>query len=900
MDDAYNLGTQDADGDFGQLDLNVLTNAEAALVSAGSPFINICEQPKQRGFRFRYGCEGPSHGGLPGASSEKNRKTYPSVKIYNYMGNAKVVVQLVTAKEPPRLHAHSLVGKQCTDEGVCIVHVGPKDMMAQFTNLGILHVTKKNVPEVLQDRLFNELYQKNHLSSQDFLSKSLLSGQEQQNLKQESEQLAKEMDLSVVRLRFTAFLPDSQGMYTLPLPPVISDPIFDSKAPNASNLKIVRMDKTSGSVLGGDEIYLLCDKVQKDDIQIRFYEDDERGWEAYGDFGPTDVHRQFAIVFRTPRYRDIDIERPITVFVQLRRRKDGETSEAKAFTYCPRVEDREEVNRKRQKRLPHFSDHFGGGGPSGPPPGMGGGGGAGAGAAGFSFLGYQNSFAGALWAGQQGMQHGGVTPGAMEMGGQATEMGEEQECPHVAPDQTPECSPGQGLQTTDDAALPSDQLAHHEVLVGMGALQITERTARALLDYAVTADVRMLLAVQRHLTAVQDENGDTSLHLAVIHQQPLVVQHLLQVIVSIPWQNIINLPNHLRQTPLHLGVITQQYKIVELLLTAGADAAILDRRGNSILHLALHRSDEQMVHLLLQELTPQLLSKLLTSPDCDGLYPVHLAVKARNEGLVELLLSKGADGNVAEQKSGRTPLHLAVEIQSLKLVGHLVEAGVEVDRPTFQGNTALHLAAGYGFPALTAILLGAGADRDAENYEPLLDSEEEDDADVDTSRGHTPLDITSNQKVRDILRGVSCSLEEQSVKSADVQQGSIASLGLEALGELNEVLNQEVSGADWMKLAEKLGLGSLSKLLQSATSPSKSLLDNFDISGGTIKQLMEVLQQLGWEKAVNIIQKTESYKALQCSDGKQSVDSAYESESQKDISAKDNLSNAIHIGDHLV
>lgn len=35
----------------------------------------------QRGFRFRYVCEGPSHGGLPGASSEKNKKSYPQVKV---------------------------------------------------------------------------------------------------------------------------------------------------------------------------------------------------------------------------------------------------------------------------------------------------------------------------------------------------------------------------------------------------------------------------------------------------------------------------------------------------------------------------------------------------------------------------------------------------------------------------------------------------------------------------------------------------------------------------------------------------------------------------------------------------------------------------------------------------
>ena len=37
----------------------------------------------QRGFRFRYDCEGQSHGGLPGENSEKNRrqKTYPTVKV---------------------------------------------------------------------------------------------------------------------------------------------------------------------------------------------------------------------------------------------------------------------------------------------------------------------------------------------------------------------------------------------------------------------------------------------------------------------------------------------------------------------------------------------------------------------------------------------------------------------------------------------------------------------------------------------------------------------------------------------------------------------------------------------------------------------------------------------------
>lgn len=39
---------------------------------------------------------------------------------------------------------------------------------------------------------------------------------------------AKEMDLSVVRLMFTAFLLDSDGGYSRRLEPVVSEPIFDS------------------------------------------------------------------------------------------------------------------------------------------------------------------------------------------------------------------------------------------------------------------------------------------------------------------------------------------------------------------------------------------------------------------------------------------------------------------------------------------------------------------------------------------------------------------------------------------------------------------------------------------------------------------------------------------------
>lgn len=50
---------------------------------------------------------------------------------------------------------------------------------------------------------------------------------------------------------------------------------------------------------------------------------------------------------------------------------------------------------------------------------------------------------------------------------------------------------------------PAAQICH------LWMLALARRNAHALLDYSVTADPRMLLAVQRHLAASQDENGDT-------------------------------------------------------------------------------------------------------------------------------------------------------------------------------------------------------------------------------------------------------------------------------------------------------------------------------------------------------------------------------------------------------
>uniref|UniRef100_UPI00398EF0B6 nuclear factor NF-kappa-B p105 subunit-like isoform X1 n=1 Tax=Pristiophorus japonicus TaxID=55135 RepID=UPI00398EF0B6 len=870
-EDTYRLGISNIYGmeDYNALDIpatmfnSPIGPTDSPLQTTDGPYLQIVEQPKQRGFRFRYGCEGPSHGGLPGASSEKNKKSYPAVKICNYVGQAKIVVQLVTfGKETVHLHAHSLVGKQC-EKGICLVQLGPKEMISTFPNLGILHVTKKNVANTLEQRM-SQAYvlgynngvvihpELNHRHSENYTHRELTE-REKELIHQASIQQAKEMDLSVVRLMFTALLPDSSCRFTRKLEPVISDPIFDSKAPNASNLRIVRMDKTAGCVVGGDEVYLLCDKVQKDDIQVRFYEEDESGaiWEAFGDFGPTDVHRQFAIVFRTPKYRDMDISKPASVFVQLRRKSDSETSEPKPFTYYPLIKDKEEVQRKRLKLLPNFSDHFGGG------PGSGGGGvygGAGGGSGYFAgFQSYSNfgnySYTQGSTNSSPGMKHASSYPTEhniddVETVGNVTPSNQSASQP--APKFTESAS-------TSDAAVPS---AMGEDLLGANqyflekALDLAERHASALLDYSTTGDAKMLLAVQRHLTAVQDQNGDAALHLAIIHLQPVVVQHLLQVIVSLPGQDIVNMRNDLYQTPLHLAVITRQAEMVEMLLQAGADVGLLDCHSNSVLHLAAEQGDVKILNVLLSKRNKAVV-ELLSLPNNAGFNAIHLAVLASSLSSLRQLLAAGAEVDIPEQRSGRTALHLAVEQENISLAGSLLlEGSAEVDAPTFDGSTALHIAAGRGSTKLCALLMAAGADTHIENHEPLDD--EDDDEGI--FHGTTPLDMAASEEVYDILNGkLYQARPNESI--TPFPQGDLGQLDVEARLELCKLLEIPDPSLNWMTLAEKLGLGILINAFKLSHSPARTLLDNYEVSGGTVLEILETLKAMGYSKAVAVIHK---------------------------------------------
>ncbi|OTF73464.1 embryonic polarity protein dorsal-like protein, partial [Euroglyphus maynei] len=314
------------------------TSTTANIPSNGSslkPFVRIIEQPAKCAIRFRYECEGRSAGSIPGVNATPENKTFPTIKVYNYHGKAVVVVSCVTKEPPYRPHPHNLVGKEGCKKGVCTLVIDNNpEMTCTFTSLGIQCVKRNKIEESLKLR---EMIKVDPFRT-GFAHRTQASS----------------IDLNCLRLCFQVFIEGPEkGKFTVQLPPVVSDAIYDKKA--MAELIIVKLSHYSAPCTGGKEIILLCDRVAKDDIQVRFVQEgnNQQGiiWEAYGEFLANDVHKQVAISLRTPKYFDENISQPVTINIQLRRPSDGCLSLPRSFQITPRELDPDGLVRKRHKRL---------------------------------------------------------------------------------------------------------------------------------------------------------------------------------------------------------------------------------------------------------------------------------------------------------------------------------------------------------------------------------------------------------------------------------------------------------------------------------------------------------------------------------------------------------------------
>ncbi len=129
----------------------------------------------------------------------------------------------------------------------------------------------------------------------------------------------------------------------------------------------------------------------------------------------------------------------------------------------------------------------------------------------------------------------------------------------------------------------------------------------------------------------------------------------------------MNAKDYFGYTPMHMAITKNNKDIIRLLINAGADVNVMDQMGSSLLHQAIEKKNIEIFKMILSAGMSHLFHHLLRSTypliyaganvnvvDRYGETPLHLAVEKNNTVIIKLLVDAGADESIRNMY-GRTP-----------------------------------------------------------------------------------------------------------------------------------------------------------------------------------------------------------------------------------------------------
>ncbi|KAJ3584702.1 hypothetical protein NHX12_015197 [Muraenolepis orangiensis] len=207
----------------------------------------------------------------------------------------------------------------------------------------------------------------------------------------------------------------------------------------------------------------------------------------------------------------------------------------------------------------------------------------------------------------------------------------------------------------------------------------------SLFQWQVLKQSREMSHVTSEMLDVQDEDGDTYLHIAVAQGR-----RALAYVLAEKNRQSIDTKDRNGQSALQIAVLTNQHLIVQDLLQLGASVNTRDHWGRSPLHVCAERGHVlslQTIHntLLLGDGQPIEIDLF----NYEGMTPLHVAVTSFNRLVRELRgLERGVCSLVAMELARRRRWYMDI-VHTLLLTG--AQCGTKDQK---NGKTSLHLAVG--------------------------------------------------------------------------------------------------------------------------------------------------------------------------------------------------------------
>nr|BAE01031.1 unnamed protein product [Macaca fascicularis] len=263
-------------------------------------------------------------------------------------------------------------------------------------------------------------------------------------------------------------------------------------------------------------------------------------------------------------------------------------------------------------------------------------------------------------------------------------------------------------KSTEISVAPSHVLGPHEALRLVKQMDFTEAYADTCSTVGLAARegnvkvLRKLLKKGRSVD-VADNRGWMPIHEAAYHNSVECLQMLINADSS---ENYIKMKTFEGFCALHLAASQGHWKIVQILLEAGADPNATTLEETTPLFLAVENGQIDVLKLLLQHG-----ANVNGSHSMCGWNSLHQASFQENAEIIKLLLKKGANKE-CQDDFGITPLFVAAQYGKLESLSILISSGANVNCQALDKATPLFIAAQEGHTKCVELLLSSGADPD--------------------------------------------------------------------------------------------------------------------------------------------------------------------------------------------
>ncbi|XP_023388639.1 ankyrin repeat and SOCS box protein 3 isoform X2 [Pteropus medius] len=227
-------------------------------------------------------------------------------------------------------------------------------------------------------------------------------------------------------------------------------------------------------------------------------------------------------------------------------------------------------------------------------------------------------------------------------------------------------------------------------MVGLAAREGNVKILRKLLKKGCSIDVA-------------DNRGWMPIHEAAYHNSIECLRMLIRTDSS---ENYIKTKTFEGFCALHLAASQGHWKVVQILLEAGADPNATTLEETTPLFLAVENGQIDVLRLLLRHG-----ANVNGSHSMCEWNALHQATFQENAEIIKLLLKKGANKE-CQDDFGITPLFVAAQYGKLESLSILISSGANVNCQALDKATPLFIAAQEGHTECVELLLSNGADPD--------------------------------------------------------------------------------------------------------------------------------------------------------------------------------------------